>query len=63
MENTVVDDLMEKKTKISAKPEDIASFKYKGNKIQFDFNLKLVEDLKNAIEPIEDGSIRKSIKM
>jgi len=31
--------------KVSAKPEVVKQFKFKGNQIQFDFNNKLTEDI------------------
>ncbi|XP_057297395.1 uncharacterized protein LOC130627880 [Hydractinia symbiolongicarpus] len=51
-----------KNIKVSAKPESLIQFKFKGNQIQFEFNQKLVEDLEDVIDLIKEGSVSRSTK-
>ena len=38
-------------------------FKFKGNQIQYDFNLKLTNDIEEAIDLVKEGSISRSSKL
>ena len=52
---------LEKRIKLS-KPEELPEFRYKGNKIQYEFNKKLVADLEEVKDLIVEGSMKKSHK-
>ena len=54
--------MLEKNIRLSAKPKDVPNFKYKGNKIQFEFNMKLLEDLRDVNELTNEGSMARSTK-
>ena len=52
---------LEKRIKLS-KPEELPEFRYKGNKIQYEFNKTLVADLEEVKDLIVEGSMKKSHK-
>ena len=52
---------LEKRIKLS-KPEELREFRYKGNKIQYEFIKMLVADLEKVKDLIVEGSMKKSHK-
>lgn len=48
--------------KVSAKPDTSKQFKFKGNQVQHEFNMKLAEDIEDVIDLIKEGSVSRSTK-
>ena len=53
---------LDKKLKVSVKPDEPINFKFKGNKIQYEFNQKIVLDLEDVLELVQEGSVGRSSK-